>query len=555
MADAYTYQGGRKVPLSRVTTHFISRAPKAALLCGDFEPIGSLTPNAWIVRTNDATLDADLQRARKLGPAYPAYVVDDGGWNLRVTDRIFVRFRGEDATEEPVLRKFMERHKLQLVEPLTPRDCLFRVDAAADVVDVVCQLTEQEAGLIEMVDHDLNIEPEPTGLALVDPYVPMQWYLFSDVKTSIECDGAWRLAGQGTSDVVIAVVDCGFDLDDPNFEPGKFVGWALVTNGDLQTDAAARSEMNSTHPHGTLCAALAAASANEIGGLGVAPGCSLLPVKWQELGGRYCISHSAFGRIIRFLRDKVDVVSCSWSIGANSYWPPPIVEAMRESAISGGRSGNGIVWVWSAGNRNTPIHYTSPAPIPTHVQTDVTRRIVAKAARRFHHSFAEMPGVLFVGAVSSIGQRCHYSNYGRGLDVVAPSENRHLYGRFPVAGSALMAPRGRSLVAIGGTSAATPLVAGVAALVRSANPHLSAAKIASVIRRTSDTDLSLSGYVRCGRVGDEPGSEWDISPVPPYDHGEFVPTGHPDGDWSAWFGFGKVNARRAVEEALRLRQA
>jgi len=552
MADAYTYQGGLKMPLSRVTTHFISRAPKSALLCDNFQPIGSLTPNTWIVRTDDASLNEDIRRARKLGPAYPAYVVDDGGWNLGVTDRIFVRFHTEVESEDAALRQFMKRHGLELIEPLTARDYLFRVDAAADVVDVVCAVTEQERDLVEMVDHDLNIEPEPTEIAVNDPYGPMQWYLFSDPKSSIECDGAWRLAGQGSRDVVIAVVDCGFDLDDPNFEPGKFVGWGLVVNGELKTGGDARLDMNSPHPHGTLCAALAAASANDVGGLGVAPGCSLLPVKWNELGGRYCISNSAFLRIIQFLRDTVDVVSCSWSIGANSYWPPPIVEALRESAISGGRSGKGIVWVWSAGNRNTPIQYSSKVPVPTCVHNDVTRCVVTRKARRFHHSFAKMPGVLLVGAVSSIGQRCHYSNYGDGLDVVAPSENRHLYGRLPVAGSAIVAPRGYSLVTIGGTSASTPLVAGVAALVRSANPALTASEIASVIRRTAGVDLSMSGYPPCGRPNDEPDAGWDISPIPPFDDGQFIPIGHPDGDWSPWFGFGKVNARRAVEEALRL---
>ena len=63
--ETYTYQGGRKLLLSRATTHFISRAKKHTLLADRFEPIDSITPHAWLVRTSDATIDDDIRRARR----------------------------------------------------------------------------------------------------------------------------------------------------------------------------------------------------------------------------------------------------------------------------------------------------------------------------------------------------------------------------------------------------------------------------------------------------------------------------------------------------------
>jgi subtilisin family serine protease len=165
------------------------------------------------------------------------------------------------------------------------------------------------------------------------------------------------------------------------------------------------------------------------------------------------------------------------------------------------------------------------------------------------NSFVGLPGVLHVGALSSLGKRCHYSNYGTGLDLVAPSGNFNLYGRGIAAGVDVQAPLGKEgLHPFKGTSASAPLVAGVAALVRSANPSLTSTEVVSLLRRTADRELDTTGYPKSSRTSD-PDPEWDISPVPPFDSGRFV-AGHSDGPWSPWFGFGKVNARKAVEAAL-----
>ena len=96
----------------------------------------------------------------------------------------------------------------------------------------------------------------------------------------------------------------------------------------------------------------------------------------------------------------------------------------------------------------------------------------------------------------------------------------------------------------GGTSSATPLTAGIAALVISANPALTADEVRSILLMTASKDLDLASYPRTPPAKYDMNPTWDVSPVIPFDSGEFKD------DWSPWFGYGKVDAEAAVQRAL-----
>jgi subtilisin-like proprotein convertase family protein len=83
----------------------------------------------------------------------------------------------------------------------------------------------------------------------------------------------------------------------------------------------------------------------------------------------------------------------------------------------------------------------------------------------------------------------------------------------------------------GGTSSSCPLVGGVAALVLSANPDLSAGEVKEILEITADKI-----------VDNDPDPQLELS------LGNYDANGH-----SQWFGYGKVNAFRAVAEAVRRR--
>jgi len=157
---------------------------------------------------------------------------------------------------------------------------------------------------------------------------------------------------------------------------------------------------------------------------------------------------------------------------------------------------------------------------------------------------------MWIAALSSRGQRSHYSNYGTGITLSAPSSNGHTYLRMTVEGLGITTstgpPEGVVTDSFGGTSSATPLVAGIAALVISANPTLTAAQVVSILKRTASKDLSMTGYSRTPTASFDTDTSWDVSPVAPFDSGDFSDVGDADGTWSPWFGHGRVDAEAAV---------
>jgi len=105
---------------------------------------------------------------------------------------------------------------------------------------------------------------------------------------------------------------------------------------------------------------------------------------------------------------------------------------------------------------------------------------------------ASNPYTIAVGACTDFALRSDYSQYGPDLDFVAPSDG----GRSSIFSTDRMGSRGSDpnnySADFGGTSAATPLASGVAALMLSRNPHLSAGQIRTAMQQS------------CRKIGQEP---------------------------------------------------
>jgi len=248
----------------------------------------------------------------------------------------------------------------------------------------------------------------------------------------IGAPAAWDVTTGATS-TVIAVLDTGVD-PGPEFDGKLTAGWDFV-NGDADPD--------DDNGHGTAVAAIAAADANDGGVAGICWTCRIMPVKVlgaDGSGGSYDIA-----RGIAWAAERgADVIVLS--LGS------PNASSVVASAVAQARAAGAVV-VAAAGNLGTTA--------PNHP--------------------AATEGVVGVAASDEHDLRYAFSSHGSWVDVAAPGCNG--------------APMGGTYEWFCGTSSATPVAGGVAALAMSIG-----ASSAQVEQALSGTAVPVGSWVSAGRV-------------------------------------------------------
>jgi subtilisin family serine protease len=440
---------------------------------------------------------------------------DDTG-KLRIVYReAIVRF--EPATPQAKRRAVLAKFKLEVrarnpfigdqVTVFDPR----RSYVAERMIELANALTETE----EIAFAFPNFVSEFKRMGASRPHAE-QWQL--DI---VEARKAWKHArGEG---VTIAILDDGVDVEHPNLrirrrpdrhEPRDLYGRDFFVDENSRDGA---EEQFDPRPkifrfpfdhyefndiHGTACAGVAAATGNVAGVYGVAPRARILPVKIFH--GEGLGTESRIANAIRYASRFADILSCSWEAPRG----PDMESALKEAGR--GRGGKGCPLFFASGNENGRIGYPARSP----------------------HAIA-------VGASTYKDKKAHYSNHGPRLSLVAPSgvviirpwldprpgmilTTDLSYPRrgFNVGSAAAGGPDGLHYNKFSGTSSSTPFAAGIAALVLSANPRLTSAQVRSVLQETADKIGPKNGYKANGHSND--------------------------------FGYGRVNAARAVAQARRL---
>lgn len=282
-----------------------------------------------------------------------------------------------------------------------------------------------------------------------DPYVGDEWHL-----AKIQAFEAWQ-GTTGNTNVIVAVLDSGVDTNQPDLAGQLLPGYDFVDG---------TASMMDDFGHGTAVTGTIAADGNNgIGVAGVAYGCSILPVKVMDSSGFAAYSTIASG--INFaVENGARVINLSVAGSDPSY---TLQEAIDEAWS------NNVVVVAAAGNSatNTPMYP------------------------------AACSNVLAVSATAEDDSLAYFSSYGNDVQISAPGEMIWTTQNTPNT------PYGPWQ----GTSFASPVVAGVAALVLSANPTLSGAQVVSLLEQSAD-DVDGPGY-------------------------------------DPYFGYGRVNALRAVSMA------
>ncbi len=275
--------------------------------------------------------------------------------------------------------------------------------------------------------------------SISDPLYGCQWHLESSEYVDINVESAWETGALGEG-VNVALVDEGFDYRHED----------LKDNVDLELshDYNDKGEIyNRREHHGTHVAGILAARDNDVGLRGVAPRVTLYV--YNPLSG--------FARISE-LTDAMTRNATTTAVSNNSWGNRSSVRAKRassfweravETGLSTGYGGKGTFYVFSGGNG--------------HLLGDDSNL----------DEYANFYGVTAACSVQGWGARAPYSEMGSNLWVCAPSNERP--GLFGLSGRFGIVTTDHSdnyVEDFGGTSAAAPIVSGVAALMRSANPEL-----------------------------------------------------------------------------------
>jgi subtilisin family serine protease len=234
-----------------------------------------------------------------------------------------------------------------------------------------------------------------------------QWHLHNTGQRADEFPGmvaagsdigapaAWAL-GTGDADVIIAVLDTGFDHGHPDFDEERVVSPANFTSAGPPDATPPAYEYGAAH--GTAVAGLATASqTGATGTVGVCPGCSLMPIRIFDAIS-FGTDTSVVDGFDHALSAGADVVNNSWGYGAEAA-PAPVLDAIGD-LVELGRDGLGAVVVFAVGNS----YDEAPAS-----------------------EIALDPRVLAVGGTGSDDYRVAYSTWGEGLDLMAPTGHDLLF--------------------------------------------------------------------------------------------------------------------------------
>ena len=325
-----------------------------------------------------------------------------------------------------------------------------------------------------------------------DPDFSRQWFL-----DSIMAEAAWDVhKGEDGAEVVVGISDTGvawrhedlveniyqnlgedadgdgkvieesggswvFDPDDINGidDDGNgfvddFVGWNFFND-----DGGQDNDPDDPASHGTHVAGLAAARTdNAIGVSSISWNVKILPTSASSVNSGDAISRG-LSSVVYLAENGADIINMSWGSDSTSKFQQDVMEYAR---------GLGSLLVAAAGNDSTSdLHYPSA-----------------------------LPGIVSVASVGKTDRLALYSNFGISVDVLAPggAGTNRIRSTIPPSNYGDKE----------GTSMASPVVAGVFALVKSLYPSWSNEELIQQVLGTADSvdDLNVNfvGLIGEGRV-------------------------------------------------------
>jgi subtilisin family serine protease len=322
-------------------------------------------------------------------------------------------------------------------------------------------------------NYRLSISQVPVPEPVPDPLLGGLWGLTTE---GVDAARAWNLT-EGSSDVVVAVIDTGIDYTHPDLaaniwvNPGEIAGNGVDDDGNGFIDdvhganftpwATARGDSLDDNNHGThVAGTIGAVHGNGIGVGGINKQVKLMALKFMDSNGSGRLS-DAIAAIDYMVTMKVNhninirVSNNSW--GGGGYSPALFAAIERARDV-------GIIFVAAAGNSATDIDLFPAYP-----------------------ASYEVSNVVSVAALSQGQSLATFSNYGaEGVDIAAPGVN------------VVSTLRGGQYGSLSGTSMAAPHVVGSLALLFALEPTMG---ITEALERLYETGREVAGLTRPEGMG------------------------------------------------------
>ncbi|MEU6598490.1 S8 family peptidase [Streptomyces flaveolus] len=459
-----------------------------------------------------------------------AYVV-----NTRTDDRTVASVRREIARNGGTVVAGYDRIGVVVVHSANP-DFAARMRAVRGVDSAGATRTAPvsaagttDEGAAQVLSRAERARLAASARAGEEPLEADQWDL-----RAIGADRAAKV-NPGSRNVTVGVIDTGVDDTHPDIAPNFSASQsANCVSGKADTTYGAWRPADADHYHGTHVAGEIAAARNGIGVAGVAPGVKVASITVAQPDETSLFYPESVVCAFVFAADH------GIEITNNSYYVDPwlyncmddpdqraIVDAVNRAQSYAQRKGT--LNVASAGNSNDDLD--ADALVDDSSPDDSTAQTRTIDPHECFDVPTQLPGVVTVSAVGVKGTKSYYSSYGQGVvDVAGPGGDKYQIPDTPSKNGRILSTMPNDQYGfLQGTSMASPHVAAVAALLKSAHPHATPAQLQALLKAQADN----------------PGC-----PAGPYDgDGDGVVDATCAGGKrvNGFYGFGVVNALRAVD--------
>ncbi|MDX2177642.1 MAG: S8 family serine peptidase [Candidatus Sumerlaeia bacterium] len=391
----------------------------------------------------------------------------------------------------------------------SPDTYIFQTDGMDLVGSIlVANMMVEEDSRVEFATPEIAKQRTPR-LVPNDPQFTSQWHLRNTGQVTgavagndVNIVGAWDLAtGAGVN---IAIVDDGVQVSHPDLSANAKTAIDIDINGGDSDPSPGASDA-----HGNSCAGIAAAKGNNgVGVTGAGFNAGIVGVRVISAPATDSQEAQAMQHQVNPANaaDRVHVSSNSWGpsdTGTILETFGPLAKAAIENGIANGRGGKGTIYVWAAGNGRCSIDNIGK---DGWASSRYTIAIGATGPNGTFSYYSEPGSAMLVNTGSSWGTCTAQAGGTTTTDVTGSAG----YGS------------GDYTSTFGGTSSATPLAAGIVALILERNPNLGWRDVQHILANTATrNDSANTGWAQNGA------GKW-------FNHA---------------YGYGRINALAAVQAA------